>query len=52
MSFTKRKNCPNPYAALLDVKQSLSPVYHPQDNLVKRKNRDLEPRLFIIVGKE
>ena len=28
---------------LLEIKVSLTPVYHPQANLVKRKNRDLKP---------
>ncbi|GBN40844.1 hypothetical protein AVEN_204099-1 [Araneus ventricosus] len=34
---------------LLNIKQSLIPVYRPQANLVERKNRDLKPRLAILV---
>lgn len=34
----------------LDIKQSLIPVYHPEANMVERKNRDLKPRLAILVG--
>ncbi|GFW47677.1 uncharacterized protein TNCV_2828691 [Trichonephila clavipes] len=34
---------------LLNIHQSLIPVYHPQANLVERKNRDLKPRLAILV---
>lgn len=33
-----------------DIKQSFTPVYHPQANMVERKNRDLKPRLAILVG--
>ena len=35
---------------LLEVDQVLIPVYHPQANPVERKNRDLKPRLAILVG--
>ncbi|GFW13001.1 hypothetical protein TNCV_3329331 [Trichonephila clavipes] len=35
---------------VLDINQSLIPVYHPQANPVERKNRDLKPRLAIMVG--
>ncbi|GFV94433.1 uncharacterized protein TNCV_3352711 [Trichonephila clavipes] len=34
---------------LLNIHQSLIPVYHPQANPVGRKNRDLKPRLAILV---
>ncbi|GFS69884.1 transposon Tf2-8 polyprotein [Trichonephila clavipes] len=34
---------------LLNIHQSLIPVYHPQANPVERKNRDLKPRLAIFV---
>ncbi|GFY16470.1 hypothetical protein TNCV_734991 [Trichonephila clavipes] len=34
---------------LLNIHQSLIPVYHPQANPVERKNRDLKPRLAILV---
>ncbi|GFX47889.1 retrovirus-related Pol polyprotein from transposon 412 [Trichonephila clavipes] len=34
---------------LLNIHQSLIPVYHPQANPVERKNRDLKPRLAIHV---
>ncbi|GFT92255.1 hypothetical protein TNCV_4092911 [Trichonephila clavipes] len=34
---------------LLNIYQSLIPVYHPQANPVERKNRDLKPRLAILV---
>ena len=34
----------------LDIHQVLIPVYHPQANPVERKNRDLKPRLAILVG--
>lgn len=37
-------------ACCMGVKQSLTPVYHPQANMVERKNRDLKPRLAILVG--
>ncbi|GFT59336.1 hypothetical protein TNCV_3892551 [Trichonephila clavipes] len=36
---------------VLDINQSLIPVYHPQANPVKRKNRDLKPRLAMMVDK-
>ncbi|GFU05864.1 retrovirus-related Pol polyprotein from transposon 412 [Trichonephila clavipes] len=34
---------------LLNIHQSPIPVYHPQANPVERKNRDLKPRLAILV---
>ncbi|GFX55479.1 retrovirus-related Pol polyprotein from transposon 412 [Trichonephila clavipes] len=34
---------------LINIHQSLIPVYHPQANPVERKNRDLKPRLAILV---
>ncbi|GFT20279.1 integrase catalytic domain-containing protein [Trichonephila clavipes] len=34
---------------LLNIHQSLIPVYHPQANPAERKNRDLKPRLGILV---
>ncbi|GFV56699.1 pro-Pol polyprotein [Trichonephila clavipes] len=34
---------------LLNIHQSLIPVYHPQANSVKRKNSDLKPQLEIVV---
>ncbi|GFX50918.1 transposon Tf2-8 polyprotein [Trichonephila clavipes] len=34
---------------LLNIHQSLIPVYHPQANPVERKNRDLKPLLEILV---
>ncbi|GFX56024.1 hypothetical protein TNCV_1953441 [Trichonephila clavipes] len=35
---------------VLDINQILIPVYHPQANPVERKNRDLKPRLAMMVG--
>ena len=35
---------------LLEIKSSLTSVYHPQANLVERKNRDLKLRLVMLVG--
>ncbi|GBN81063.1 Gypsy retrotransposon integrase-like protein 1 [Araneus ventricosus] len=35
---------------VLNINQSLIPVYHPQANHVQRKNRDLKPRLAMMVG--
>ncbi|GFX50554.1 uncharacterized protein TNCV_614831 [Trichonephila clavipes] len=35
---------------VLDINQNLIPVYHPQANPVERKNRDLKPRLAMMVG--
>ncbi|GFV57126.1 retrovirus-related Pol polyprotein from transposon 412 [Trichonephila clavipes] len=35
---------------VLDINQSLIPAYHPQANPVERKNRDLKPRLAMMVG--
>ncbi|GFW43456.1 retrovirus-related Pol polyprotein from transposon 17.6 [Trichonephila clavipes] len=37
---------------LLEIKQDLIPVYHPQANPSERKNRDLKPRLAILVAEE
>ncbi|GBM95588.1 Transposon Tf2-9 polyprotein, partial [Araneus ventricosus] len=34
----------------LGIKQELIPVYHPQANPSERKNRDLKPKLAILVG--
>ncbi|GBL89307.1 Transposon Tf2-11 polyprotein [Araneus ventricosus] len=34
---------------VLNINQSLIPVYHPQANPVERKNRDLKPRLAMMV---
>ncbi|XP_055928023.1 uncharacterized protein K02A2.6-like [Argiope bruennichi] len=34
----------------LCIKQELIPVYHPQANPSERKNRDLKPKLAILVG--
>ncbi|GFY11673.1 retrovirus-related Pol polyprotein from transposon 412 [Trichonephila clavipes] len=34
---------------LLNIHQSLIPVYHPQANPVERKNMDLKPRLALLV---
>ncbi|XP_035233490.1 protein NYNRIN-like [Stegodyphus dumicola] len=36
----------------LEIKQHLIPVYHPQANPSELKNRDLKPRLAILVGDE
>ena len=36
----------------LNISQNLIPVYFPQANPVERKNRDLKPRLAILVGDE
>ncbi|GBL98831.1 Gag-Pol polyprotein [Araneus ventricosus] len=36
----------------LNINQNLIPVYFPQANPVERKNRDLKPRLAILVGDE
>lgn len=36
----------------LNISQNLIPVYCPQANPVERKNRDLKPRLAILVGNE
>ncbi|GFV02212.1 uncharacterized protein TNCV_485331 [Trichonephila clavipes] len=38
-----------PQCYLLNIHQSLIPVYHPQANPVERKNMDLKPRLAILV---
>ena len=37
---------------LLETKPSLTPVYHPQANLVERKNGDFKPRLDMLVGND
>ncbi|GFU46742.1 retrovirus-related Pol polyprotein from transposon 17.6 [Trichonephila clavipes] len=37
---------------LLDIMQDLIPVYHPQANPLECKNRDLKPKLAILVGGE
>lgn len=37
---------------LLGITQDLIPVYHPQANPSERKNRDLKPRLAILVGED
>ncbi|GFW43502.1 retrovirus-related Pol polyprotein from transposon 412 [Trichonephila clavipes] len=37
---------------LLEITQDFIPVYHPQANPSERKNRDLKPRLAILVGEE
>ncbi|GFY17299.1 integrase catalytic domain-containing protein [Trichonephila clavipes] len=34
---------------ILNIYQDIIPVYHPQANLVERKNRDLKPRIAILV---
>ncbi|GFX34620.1 transposon Tf2-11 polyprotein [Trichonephila clavipes] len=36
----------------LNIIQNLIPVYSPQSNPVERKNRDLKPRLAILVGED
>ncbi|GFT93695.1 retrovirus-related Pol polyprotein from transposon 412 [Trichonephila clavipes] len=36
----------------LNISQNLIPVYSPQSNPVERKNRDLKPRLAILVGED
>ncbi|GFX06263.1 retrovirus-related Pol polyprotein from transposon 412 [Trichonephila clavipes] len=35
-----------------NISQNLIPVYSPQSNPVERKNRDLKPRLAILVGED
>lgn len=37
---------------ILNIDHNLTPVYHPQSNPVERKNRDLKPRLAILVGND
>ncbi|GFT27340.1 protein NYNRIN [Trichonephila clavipes] len=37
---------------LLEITQDLIPVYHPQANPSERRNRDIKPRLAILVGEE
>lgn len=37
---------------VMGIKQSLTPLYHPESNPVERKNRDLKPQLAILVGKD
>ncbi|GBM80022.1 Protein NYNRIN [Araneus ventricosus] len=37
---------------ILKIEQCLTPVYHPQENAVERKHRDLKPELGILVGNE
>ncbi|GFW05008.1 uncharacterized protein TNCV_598021 [Trichonephila clavipes] len=34
---------------MLNIDQDIIPVYHPQANPVERKNRDLKPRIAILV---
>ncbi|GFX57695.1 integrase catalytic domain-containing protein [Trichonephila clavipes] len=34
---------------ILNIDQDIIPVYHPQANPVERKNRDLKPRIAILV---
>lgn len=36
----------------LGIRQSLTPLYHPQANPVERRNRDLKAHLAILVGNE
>lgn len=36
----------------LDIKQTLTPFYHPEANPVERKNRDLKPQLAILTQKD
>lgn len=36
----------------LGIRQSLTPLYHPQANPVERRNRDLKAQLAILVGNE
>ncbi|GFU23309.1 gag-Pol polyprotein [Trichonephila clavipes] len=40
----------NRFAFSLNISQNFIPVYSPQSNPVERKNRDLKPRLAILVG--
>ncbi|GFW66895.1 integrase catalytic domain-containing protein [Trichonephila clavipes] len=44
--FVHRGRCP---VRGLNIHQSRIPVYHPQANPVERKNRDLKPRLAILI---
>ncbi|GFT62742.1 retrovirus-related Pol polyprotein from transposon 17.6 [Trichonephila clavipes] len=37
---------------LLEIMQDLIPIYHPQVNTLERKNRDMKPRLAILVVEE
>lgn len=36
----------------LDIKETFTPLYHASANMVERKNRDLKPRLAILVGED
>ncbi|XP_075990241.1 uncharacterized protein LOC142985884 [Anticarsia gemmatalis] len=37
---------------VMSIKQSLTPLYHPKANPIEWKNRDLNPQLAILVGKD
>ncbi|KAJ8732934.1 hypothetical protein PYW07_015533 [Mythimna separata] len=37
---------------VLDIKQNLTPVYHPEANPAERKNRDMKQMLAMLVGPE
>lgn len=40
------------FCYILGTDQLLTPLYHPQTNPVERKNRDLKPRIAILVGNQ